>query len=38
MLEQSFEVNPRCSFHNERSGVNVLMLTTADPDATGRTR
>lgn len=35
MLEDSFEVNTRCPFHNGPPGVNVLMLTTADPAATG---
>lgn len=28
-------VNTRCVFHNVRSEVNVLMLTTADLVATG---
>ena len=37
MNEPSRSVNPCCVFHNALPGVNVLMLTTADLDASGRT-
>ncbi len=35
MDESIWFVNTRCVFRNDLSEVNVLMLTTADPAATG---
>lgn len=35
MNERVRSVNPCCAFHNALPEVNVLMLTTADRDASG---